>query len=162
MKAGVPSSGVPLETGKSTRGNTGGILHVVYVSSAVHLFRQEELDRLIEVSQRNNERLGISGFLAYVGGNFIQSLEGPKGIVLQTLARIRADPRHHRISIILEDETVEREGGERTLAYYCHGSGQRLPEEFELLIAGDETLKDRLPKHCIKCVLLKNFLAANR
>lgn len=62
-------------------------------SPAVH-------NEILKVSQRNNARADISGFLHREGDHFIQFLEGPKTRLLDTLARIGRDTRHCAFEII--------------------------------------------------------------
>lgn len=45
---------------------------LVYLSSAVELFREEELKDLLATSRLNNEKLHVTGMLLYHEGNFIQ------------------------------------------------------------------------------------------
>jgi hypothetical protein len=81
----------------------------VYVSSAVHLFSDEELTALLETSRRNNAQAGITGMLLYKDGNFMQFLEGPKDKVCALLEKIKTDLRHKGMIILLQQEHAERE-----------------------------------------------------
>ena len=54
------------------------MFYTVYVSSAVDLFSDEELLKLLDVSRKNNQALDVTGMLLYKGGNFMQFLEGEK------------------------------------------------------------------------------------
>jgi hypothetical protein len=82
---------------------------IVYVSSATHLFSQQELFALLEVSRRNNTARDVSGLLLHIGGNFMQALEGPDNAVDDLYHRIGADPRHNHISTILRVPVAERQ-----------------------------------------------------
>ena len=81
----------------------------IYVSSAVELFSQEELMALLEKSRKNNSLLDITGMLLYKDGNFMQYLEGPNEAVVALLARIKADPVHRGVIVLLQEEHPERE-----------------------------------------------------
>ena len=50
---------------------------LVYVSSAVKLLRPEEIEYLLTRARERNEEYGITGVLLYIGGNFMQYIEGP-------------------------------------------------------------------------------------
>jgi hypothetical protein len=63
---------------------------LVYVSSAVNLFSDEDLIQLLEVSRRNNEKAEITGLLLYSSGNFMQTLEGPEKAVLEGADFVRS------------------------------------------------------------------------
>ena len=67
---------------------------------------QDELDTLVAVSRRNNERDGVAGCLLHVyedGGAsafFVQVLEGEKEPVERVFARIAVDPRHREVEVL--------------------------------------------------------------
>jgi hypothetical protein len=83
--------------------------HLLYVSSAVNLFSDRQLEELLEVSRTNNSSRGVTGLLLYVGGNFIQMLEGEKEVVLATHMRIANDPRHRGLITLLQGDCAKRE-----------------------------------------------------
>lgn len=70
---------------------------IIYVSSAVGLPRTGEIDRLLHVSQRRNEREAISGLLLYHDGSFMQIIEGREDAVGALFSRICLDPLHRNI-----------------------------------------------------------------
>jgi hypothetical protein len=82
---------------------------VVYVSSAVEPFSEEELSELLNTSRRNNHKSGITGMLLYDGGNFMQILEGPKPEVTAVLAKIHGDSRHRGLITLMEEDGVDGE-----------------------------------------------------
>jgi hypothetical protein len=67
----------------------------------------EALKGLLEVSQRNNARAHLSGFLHIEGCVVLQYLEGPSEKLQHTVERIRHDPRHNEFSVLAEG-TLER------------------------------------------------------
>ena len=85
------------------------MFHLVYVSSAVNLFSEEQLRELLEISRVNNTKCGLTGMLLYVDGNFIQALEGEKEDVMVTNLRIARDPRHCGLLVLLRGEIAQRE-----------------------------------------------------
>jgi hypothetical protein len=85
------------------------IFAVVYVSTAVAPFGDEELKKLLTESRISNCKVGITGLLLYREGNFMQFLEGPKDAVLETLARIKTDPRHHSMIFLTQQAQERRE-----------------------------------------------------
>ena len=84
------------------------LITVAYVSSATHEYTQAELAEILAVSRERNARDGITGLLLYHAGNIIQVLEGPEAAVRATIARIQRDPRHHQITILLDQPIGER------------------------------------------------------
>jgi hypothetical protein len=82
---------------------------LVYASSAVELFSDQDLTELLAVSRRNNEKVGVTGLLLYSQGNFMQVLEGPEEAVRTTHTRIAKDPRHTGLITLVQGERDERE-----------------------------------------------------
>lgn len=82
---------------------------LVYGSSARRLLTRPELDQILLTSRRNNARLGISGALAYRGGNLMQVLEGEEATVRTLYARIEQDPRHHGLLVLLQGQQEDRQ-----------------------------------------------------
>ena len=90
---------------------------LVYVSSAVDLFTDDELKKLLEKSRKNNSALGITGMLLYKEGNFMQFLEGPKQAVADLVTKIKADPRHRGVLLLLQEEHAHREFEQWAMAF---------------------------------------------
>lgn len=70
------------------------MLQLVYISTARAAPDQASLENILTASRRNNARCDVTGLLVAGGRRFLQALEGPDDAVLQTYARIQADPRH--------------------------------------------------------------------
>ncbi|NNC33612.1 MAG: BLUF domain-containing protein [Croceitalea sp.] len=79
---------------------------VLYVSKAKMVFSQTDLDRLAEVSTKNNEELDITGYLFYEKNYFLQYMEGPPKSINNMIHKIALDDRHELICII-EDEDLQ-------------------------------------------------------
>ena len=65
--------------------------------------------QILETSQRNNGKVGVTGALLFNSGSFAQVLEGPRVAVEATFERIQRDPRHSDVSV-LQCEPVESRG----------------------------------------------------
>lgn len=85
------------------------MFYLVYISAAVKAFSEEQLVELLNVSRRNNAGRGITGMLLYKDGKFMQLLEGARDTVLSLMDKVAADPRHRRVTVLLEGERPERE-----------------------------------------------------
>jgi hypothetical protein len=85
------------------------VIQLVYVSSSVNRFTQEELLELLDKARRNNEKLGITGMLLYRDGDFMQALEGDDIQVRALSAKIARDPRHKNMHVLLDGRCTERE-----------------------------------------------------
>jgi hypothetical protein len=82
------------------------IYNFVYCSRAAPEIDQQEVDRIIASSQRNNPRKGITGLLVFGGGVFFQWLEGPRESVTGLIQRLHADSRHNTIIPLDQSEEV--------------------------------------------------------
>lgn len=93
------------------------MINLIYTSSAVELFREDELVELLKISRDNNRRRGITGMLLYNDGNFLQVLEGPEESVRTLYEKIRRDPRHRNIIKLYEKPIDEPEFGQWEMAF---------------------------------------------
>jgi hypothetical protein len=99
----------------------------VYVSSAVQLFNDEGLTALLKESRENNARASVTGMLLYRDGNFMQFLEGPKDKVCALLERIKLDPRHRGMIVLLQQDHADREFSEWSMGFQ-RLNGEKMPE----------------------------------
>ena len=78
--------------------------HVMYRSSAIDgKITDEMLGAIRDSAVRNNQELGITGFLMCEGDSFLQLNEGPAEAIEKTFFRIRGDRRHTSIEVLLDD-----------------------------------------------------------
>lgn len=81
----------------------------MYSSHSVRPMTSEDCKAILRSARANNERNGITGFLAYaLDGTFVQILEGDPDVVETTYARISNDPRHYGITKLLDTHEEER------------------------------------------------------
>jgi hypothetical protein len=80
-------------------------------------FSNQDLSALLEQSREANASKSITGMLLYRRGRFIQFLEGPEREVRDLLARIRQDPRHIDVSVLIEGKSRERQFSDWTMGY---------------------------------------------
>lgn len=80
---------------------------IMYSSSAVNMFDQQQLDDLMTVAREKNRHFSVTGCMIYHDGNIIQYLEGPTNSVRFIFDCIRSDPRHSGV-IELCNAPVER------------------------------------------------------
>lgn len=93
------------------------LIRLIYVSQATVRFDTSNLDALLELSRRNNDRLGITGMLLYRDGDFVQILEGEEAAVREIYGRIVADSRHAKIILIDDGPATEREFGDWSMGF---------------------------------------------
>lgn len=103
------------------------IYQLIYYSRDVAAGRDQSmlstLREIVSVSQRNNSRDGVTGFLIFDKTWFIQILEGEHGQVSETYKRIASDPRHAGATII-----NIRPAARRSFPNWTMGGAIRTPE----------------------------------
>lgn len=68
----------------------------------------EAVAQILQVSQANNARVGVTGALLFNSGAFAQVLEGPLSAVEATFERIQRDPRHGEVTVLQCAPVAER------------------------------------------------------
>ena len=68
----------------------------------------EAIRSILEVSQRNNGRVGVTGALMFNSGCFAQVLEGSREAVEEVFERIQQDERHGDVSLLAFDRAPQR------------------------------------------------------
>lgn len=91
------------------------MLQLTYISTVTGTCAPE-LDVILAASRRNNARVGVTGLLLFDGRRFLQALEGEPAAVLQTYARIGADPRHRALVKLSERQIDTRDFGSWAMA----------------------------------------------
>ena len=87
-----------------------------YVSRAAAPVDSNALAALEGAARMHNRAAGITGLLVFDAGYYVQVLEGPAGAVDATLARIRRDPRHEEMDLVLDTPIDARSFGRWALA----------------------------------------------
>ena len=93
------------------------LINLVYVSTATQVMKDGELLGLLRVARKNNTRRGITGLLLYMGGNFMQVIEGPADVARGLRDRIARDPRHQSMLTLLDKPIAERQFAEWTMGF---------------------------------------------
>lgn len=84
------------------------LAHLLYVSRATSPLGSEELGRIHESAIDRNRQRRVTGLLLYSAGNFVQLLEGDVFVVVELLERIRRDPRHTDVELVLLEPVAKR------------------------------------------------------
>ena len=69
---------------------------------------KSELKELAATSVSKNKVSGITGFLVYSNGHFLQYLEGEASILQKLLNKIHNDPRHEILDEVTLQESEEK------------------------------------------------------
>ena len=80
---------------------------VAYCSKATQ-FSFDEVDRILQVSRRNNARDGLTGALVYDNTTFLQWLEGGEAEIREVFGRISRDTRHGDIKLLTVQSLEDR------------------------------------------------------
>ncbi|MCD9148052.1 BLUF domain-containing protein [Pseudophaeobacter sp. MA21411-1] len=72
------------------------------------MFSDAQLEALLAVARRNNQRDHISGLLMYHDGSFLQVLEGEREAVEACITRIAANPNHTQFLRLVQGEVPDR------------------------------------------------------
>ncbi len=78
-----------------------------YVSRSSRPLTDADIAAITASSQRNNQRIGVTGVLVVTGGIFIQTLEGDADAVDATYRRILRDDRHCEVMCLQNELQVE-------------------------------------------------------
>jgi hypothetical protein len=134
--------------------------HLVYVSSAINVFTDQQLGELLEVSRRKNIACAVTGLLLYISGNFIQLLEGEQADVTSTLARIKQDPRHRGIITLLNEDCEKRDCADWSMGFekVDGPDAKELPGYSDFL----QQDTDESSRHSAALRLLEFFKTVNR
>jgi predicted signal transduction protein with EAL and GGDEF domain len=81
---------------------------LIYVSRTTRALAADEVEALRDEAARFNAANGITGHLIYQDGCFMQMLEGEQASVEALMARIRRDPRHTDIRVVIEGKAWRR------------------------------------------------------
>lgn len=87
---------------------TEELCFLLYVSEATQAMDAAALEALLEQSRRFNGAAGITGFLIYQDGWFMQLLEGREAVLDALMERIRQDPRHHKVQEVARGKLSHR------------------------------------------------------
>ncbi len=93
------------------------LVSIVYVSSGVRQFEKQGVIDILQVSRRNNTRLGITGILVYQDGNFMQVLEGTEQDLSELMRSIERDDRHRGVIVLLKKAITERQFPQWSMAF---------------------------------------------
>ena len=82
------------------------LYHLAYCSRAAAGVDSAVVDRIVDVARRGNAVRDITGLLVFGGGLFFQCLEGRREQVLELMALIEQDERHHDVVVLDSGEEL--------------------------------------------------------
>lgn len=81
---------------------------ILYRSVATTEFNAENLCELVARAETSNADHGISGLLVYADRRFFQWIEGEDLAVDALFSRIKVDPRHEHIDVLVLRDAIQR------------------------------------------------------
>ncbi|MEP6884478.1 MAG: BLUF domain-containing protein [Gammaproteobacteria bacterium] len=107
-----PARMAPILTPKMSNGATGNsmksLISVIYASWATEDFHEHEIPELLKHARVANAARELTGMLLYIGGAFVQVLEGEAASVDSIFETIRLDNRHAQVALIMRESILER------------------------------------------------------
>ncbi|RAJ17022.1 BLUF domain-containing protein [Olleya aquimaris] len=89
-----------------------------YHSKSVLELVQEDLENILATSNFINNSRNITGCLIFHNKRFVQILEGKKKDVLEVYDKIKADNRHHNVTLLWENNVDKRYFPEWNMAFH--------------------------------------------
>lgn len=119
------------------------MLQLVYISTAREPLDPPQLESLLAAARRRNRLVQVTGLLLVGGNRFLQALEGPLMSVLDTFARIKADPRHFAVVELARRDIAMRDFGNWAMAYQAGGPAEKGTDLRASVAALIEPVEDR-------------------
>jgi len=95
---------------------------LIYQSKARQDFGTLHLFNLLTEARQRNQRLGITGHLLYLDGQFTQCIEGRSASIDELWESLLRDVRHHDIELLARFSITERRFPEWTMAFSSYSS----------------------------------------
>jgi hypothetical protein len=93
------------------------IVRLIYASRLKKKLDHAAVEKIADVSRRNNKKLGVTGALCSSPRGFLQILEGPPAAVNDLYNRIVRDPRHADVTLLEYVKVPFREFENWSMAY---------------------------------------------
>ena len=129
------------------------LIRCIYSSVARASFSEDQIPALLSHARTANAARGVTGMLAYIGGNFLQVIEGTEEAIDELLTKISDDPRHKRLLILVREPIKVR-----SFVDWSMGFEALLPADVEPLIGENDffdsgTCMDALDPGLVKTIL---------
>ena len=93
------------------------IVRLIYASKIKEGHGPNDVMRIIEVSEKNNQKKGITGALCFGPRHFLQCLEGQRDEVNKLYNKIITDDRHTNVELLYYADIDERVFGDWSMGY---------------------------------------------
>ena len=82
--------------------------YLIYISLRSPQCTDAEIENILASCQKNNHHDDITGVLLYSDKQFVQYLEGENSKILELFNKIKQDPRHHKVIMMINFPIKER------------------------------------------------------
>ena len=93
------------------------MVRLIYASRMAKGCGTNELLQILDISRKNNKKMGVTGALCYSGTYFLQCLEGPREAVTELYRRIVSDSRNTDITLLGYSDIFQRDYANWSMAY---------------------------------------------
>lgn len=101
------------------------LVRLIYASRVTANVSHADVKNILQKSQANNVRVGITGALCFTGNIFLQCLEGDRAAVNALYHRLLSDPRHNDAAVLVLDEISKRDFVEWSMGYLGYTADNR-------------------------------------
>jgi hypothetical protein len=136
------------------------LLRLTYASRAADGLSRADLSDIARKAQTKNARLGITGLLLYVDGDFLQILEGPAAPVEAMFELIERDARNKWVTRLATERILRRAFGDWSMGCFEVDAGALDDAHFFRLDAGRTRVRPRFTGDFT--IFLDQFYARNR
>ncbi len=94
------------------------MIHIAYMSRAVHPLSDQELQELLAQCRRDNTQHQVTGILFYSHGNIAQLIEGEPEVLEPLFERISRDGRHSHVRKLVQRPIAARSFEQWSMAFH--------------------------------------------
>ena len=84
------------------------LISLIYASRSTEYFHEHEIPDLLQQARIANAKQAFTGMLLYIGGSFLQVLEGRPELVDAVFGKILKDKRHTQVTLIASEPIPAR------------------------------------------------------
>lgn len=107
---------------------------LVYQSKAKPVVDLNEIQEMLVKARKYNQKHGITGYLLFYKGDFIQYLEGKKKPVLSLFRKIQEDNRHEFVTLLSFEKIKRREFEAWEMGYEDFNAANNQLQYLKLLV----------------------------
>lgn len=85
------------------------LVRLIYASRATRRLDRSDLEDILASARARNAAQGVTGYLLYDDGQFIQAIEGEEAVVEELADLIAQDSRHEHFNVLIREAIDRRE-----------------------------------------------------